>query len=270
MRQAGSTTEFLGAPVGKWCATGCGLAWCHSESLSGAYVWGAPKGPEIAELLRLFGALFTLPGPSDVILDGRRVERVEPDALEVALEWLNGNRSLLLRHVRLQIGVIGEGLAAVTMMGLLPIVGDTHPFRVVRDAREALREVAPAELADSLHDELERSVGVALDVAPIVQKLRDAIDVASASTSIHDAARRMALSTRTLQRALGAAGTSFQAELRAVRFDAARRLLESTDQKIAAVASAVGLSEGALTQLFKERVSATPAEYRKRFQSPDR
>lgn len=270
MRQVASTTEFLDDPVGKWCAAGCGLAWCHSEALCGAVVWGAPKGPEIAELLRLFRALFTLPGAADVILDGKRVERVEPDALEVALEWLNGHRPQMLRHVRLQIGVIGEGLAAVTMMGLLPIVGDTHPFRVVRDARDALREVAPAELVDGLHDELERNVAVAMDVAPIVQRLRDAIDIASASTSIHDAARRMALSTRTLQRALGAAGTSFQAELRAARFDGARRLLESTDQKIAAVASAVGLSEGALTQLFKERASATPAEYRKRFQATDR
>lgn len=270
MRQVHSTTEFLDDPVGKWCATGCGLAWCHSEELCGAVVWGAPKGPEIAEVLRLFGGLFRLPGPADVILDGKRVERVEPDALEVALGWLNEHRAQLLRQVRLQIGVIGEGLAAVTMMGMLPIVGETHPFRVVRDSRDALHELASEELADGLHDELERHVAVAQDVAPIVQRLRDAIDVASASTSIHDAARRMALSTRTLQRALGAAGTSFQAELRAARFDGARRLLESTDQKIAAVASAVGLSEGALTQLFKERVSATPAEYRKRFQSPER
>ncbi|WP_371483036.1 GlxA family transcriptional regulator [Kitasatospora sp. NBC_00315] len=58
--------------------------------------------------------------------------------------------------------------------------------------------------------------------------------------------------------------------LEAVRLEAARRLLEESDRGLADIAAGTGLgSVETLHRAFRTRLRTTPAEYRRRFRSPD-
>lgn len=76
-------------------------------------------------------------------------------------------------------------------------------------------------------------------------------------------ARALGVAPRTLQLHLTRRGTSFQAELAAVRVEIARRYLEGTDEPIAVIGSRVGLrSAEAFTRFFRAETGRSPSEHR--------
>lgn len=63
-------------------------------------------------------------------------------------------------------------------------------------------------------------------------------------------------------------GTSPAAYVEAARVEAARRLLETTDQPLEHVAGITGLgSVETLHRAFRKQISTTPAAYRRRFRT---
>ncbi|HEX7133561.1 MAG TPA: helix-turn-helix domain-containing protein, partial [Iamia sp.] len=80
-------------------------------------------------------------------------------------------------------------------------------------------------------------------------------------------ARRCGMSVRSFGRAFRAeTGTSPAAAVEALRIEAARRLLETSDLTVGAVARQVGLrSPEVLHRAFRRRVGTTPAAYRDHF-----
>lgn len=80
-------------------------------------------------------------------------------------------------------------------------------------------------------------------------------------------AERAAMSPRTFARAFKAeTGTTPAAHVEELRVEAARRLLETTDLTVAAVASSVGLRHAeTLHRAFARRVGTTPDRYRQHF-----
>jgi transcriptional regulator GlxA family with amidase domain len=80
-------------------------------------------------------------------------------------------------------------------------------------------------------------------------------------------ARRAAMSPRSFARAFRAeTGTTPAAHVEALRVEAARRLLETTDLTVAGVASAVGIRHAeTLHRAFQRRVGTTPQQYREHF-----
>lgn len=80
-------------------------------------------------------------------------------------------------------------------------------------------------------------------------------------------ARRAAMSPRTLARTFKAeTGTTPAAYVEALRVEAARRLLETNDLTVAAIATAVGLRHAeTLHRAFRRRVGTTPDMYRSHF-----
>jgi transcriptional regulator GlxA family with amidase domain len=83
-------------------------------------------------------------------------------------------------------------------------------------------------------------------------------------TGVEQVARVLGISARSLQRALMRRGTSFNAAVVSARLARAQTLLRETDDKVAAIAADVGVSERGLTQLFRRRTGVGPAEWRKR------
>jgi transcriptional regulator GlxA family with amidase domain len=66
-----------------------------------------------------------------------------------------------------------------------------------------------------------------------------------------------------------ATGSTPAAYREAARVEAARRVLEETDQSLAAVANTCGFgSVETLYRSFRRRLNTTPADYRKRFRTP--
>lgn len=85
--------------------------------------------------------------------------------------------------------------------------------------------------------------------------------------SVAALARRCGMSVRSFGRAFRAeTGTSPAAAVEALRIEAARRLLETSDLTVGAVARQVGLrSPEVLHRAFRRRVGTTPAAYRQHF-----
>jgi len=259
-----SIEAFADDPIGRYVVAGSSVVWCASPSLAGASTWGAPDVETTRAILKPFEAVWSksMSDQVDILLDGSRIERIDPDALSMLVAWNVERRDAIVRRVRQQIGVVPRGIIGVTLAGILPTIGETHPFRVVNDVAEAFRMLC-GERAEVLCREVEALVDASTGTSSEVRGLRELLRTKRASLTVAEAARALGLSTRSLQRSLGAAGTSFQRELRDARFVEASALLASTGEKIAAIASRVGVTEGALTQLFRERAGCTPAEYRR-------
>jgi transcriptional regulator GlxA family with amidase domain len=88
-----------------------------------------------------------------------------------------------------------------------------------------------------------------------------------ASVTLEQAARSLDLSTRGLNRSLSEIGSTFNDEVKNIRFSKACYLLEITDDDPATIANSVGLTEASLNQLFKEKVRTTPMGYRDQVRS---
>ena len=99
----------------------------------------------------------------------------------------------------------------------------------------------------------------------VVQALRRHLMVELAQTSLAHAARALAMSTRSLQRQLAAAGTSLRLELERARFERARAQLVASDVKLEALALELGFaSPSHFASRFRRAVGETPSQYRAR------
>lgn len=263
VKQADSLESFLDDPVGRWIAAGTSVTWCASPSLAGTTVWGSPDAETTRAIVGPFDALWarTMADQVDVIGDARRVEQIDPGALAVVFQWNVERRADGVARIRQQLGIIKPGIIGMTLSGILPTVGETHPFRVLHDALEAHRLLGDGSdaLGREVEDIVERVSGIGQELLAVREVLR----TQHGAVTLTDCARLLGSSTRSLQRTLGALGTSFQRELRDARFAEARELLASTDEKVASIAHRVGVTESALTQLVRERTGQTPAELRR-------
>ncbi|MFJ5229003.1 helix-turn-helix transcriptional regulator [Kitasatospora sp. NPDC088391] len=101
-------------------------------------------------------------------------------------------------------------------------------------------------------------------VRPLVGELRARIALdPTAPWRLARAATELGLSPRTLQRALTAAGTTFQAELTRVRVATAGHLLRRTDLPVHEIAAAAGFTDHPhLTRTFRTHHGRTPTAFR--------
>ena len=121
---------------------------------------------------------------------------------------------------------------------------------------------------------LERVAAEALARLPEVQgftaQVRQVLgqmlgEEASRDPTLERVARKLAISTRTLERRLHAEGTSFQAQLSALRCELARSYLANRRIAISEVAYLLGFSEpSAFHRAFKRWTGHTPQAWRSR------
>lgn len=101
--------------------------------------------------------------------------------------------------------------------------------------------------------------------APIVAQVRAAIldELAASGAELARVAKRLAMSTRTLQRRLDEAGTGYQDLVDDVRSAAARTLLRDRARSIIDVAFELGYADlKSFYRAFRRWTDATPAEWR--------
>lgn len=254
---------FLKSTTGRYTVTGTSFVWCASPTLCGALLWGEQTEAETRAILRIFDQYpQQMARKFDIVLDTRGVESVNPTALAVLLSWLVERRTELTNHLRLQANIIGEGTTAILLTGLLPIAKWPVPYGLHHDPREAFRAVLGDEgppLSETIESIAERTRGVSRELRIAREQLARRLD-----TSVDDVARALGISSRSLQRSLTRHGTSFHAEVVRARLSRAQELLRSSDDKVATIAARVGISERALTTLFREETGLGPAEWRKR------
>ncbi len=269
-RRSSSTVEesplaaFVKSPVGKWSVGGCALVWCKTPSLCGALLWGKPSREQVREITGAFEGYAKLERRFDVILDASRVEGVDLEALEVLVDWLRLHRTNLIERVRLQRGIAPPGAIGFLVAGILPILGETHPFRIFDRPEDAYVEaLGSASFGAALATELDGIVARARAMPVELSKLRALLREHPDTIDAPRAAEQLRMPVRTFQRLLAHAGTSFREELRQARFAKASELLRGSDVKLAVVAARLGISERALHALFRDIAGTSPADHRR-------
>ena len=141
-----------------------------------------------------------------------------------------------------------------------------------RDGKEAYYRAADTVLAELLHEALDRVLNIACP------KLTDADSTRAVIEQVHDYLRthleqkitidalalRFHINTTTLKKEFKAVyGTSVAAHIRKHRMEEAARLLRTTENSIAAIASAVGYeSQSRFALVFKSEYGMLPTAYR--------
>jgi AraC-like DNA-binding protein len=271
VKEAESFDAFIAAPVGRYVVLPTCVGWVEEPSLGGVIAWGRPDAEGTRQSLDTFRGLWApaMATRVTVVLDGSRLTGVLPESLTLLVAWAATRRLELIDRIAMQVGVIPEGIAGFALAGILSTFEAAHAYRIVHDPREAMRRALPDDgaRADALSKELaaivERAMGAPHEMVELGRLIRNRAE----SLTLDEAASALAVSSRSLQRLLHARGTTFQDELRRGRYEVAAEILSTTDAKIAVVASRVGLSEQALTQLFREHGGETPGAFRTRSRS---
>jgi len=159
-----------------------------------------------------------------------------------------------------------SGMGGAIVAGAFEVLPRPYPVSVFGDVAAAfawLREHDAALPADGAA--LVESVAVqASGTPPLLGALRALLD-GRRDVDVAQAARRLGLSQRTLQRRLGELDTTFQDELAEARVRAAKQLLLDGDAPLTAIAYEVGCSSlQHFSALFRERTGESPSAFRKR------
>jgi AraC-like DNA-binding protein len=261
MRQAKDSAAFRRNPIGCWIVSSPILVYCAAPRLAGVSCWGRPSPDEVSRALPLFEAMEALPGGIDLVLDASGVEGIDPDALRVLADWSRRRLDELHRWVARRVGVIPAGIDGLVLAGLAPVVGWSAEVELASDVADAMRRLGVAGGAELAAEVTALAEGARATPAVLVS-LRALLRAEEGRPSLKQAARALGVSTRSLQRVLAGAGSSFRAEVVDARFAALAHLLVSTEEKVGSLARRLGISEGALTGLVRARTGLSPVEYR--------
>jgi AraC-like DNA-binding protein len=265
LRRAATTTEFLSNPIGAYFAGRHHSAFAYSPRILGFSSWGRPDVEDVRELLRLCTfALRPELAPYLWLVDLRGLEVIEPATFAPFVEYTRRNRQVLGQKILKQAQLRPDGFVGAIIAGFGHVASLPYPNRVFGDPLAAIAwlEVEPSEGA-SVVAELEAIRNDASAGVTVVARLRREFAAAGALT-IKEAARRLATSTRSLQRALRDAGTSYRAELESFRLRRAQELLRS-ERSVTWIAAELGFSSAQhLATAYRRAMGETPTAWRAR------
>jgi AraC-like DNA-binding protein len=225
--------------------------------------WGEPGPDDIALAVDAWERAIEIGAPYRSLVDARHVRRIDPRAFSALVGHLQQRRDAFMPLLEKQAIVRPDGVVGAVSAGVLTVV--EWPARVAffRSGADAIAWLAPGN--SDVAEEYDRWCDGLTSTTPLVARLREIVQAELVDVDLERAARRMKTSSRSLQRHLREANTSFAAVLDGARLDRAKELLASSDAKIAAVAQEVGYKS---EQRFRERFTAstgvTPAEWRAR------
>lgn len=205
-------------------------------------------------------------GPRRVVIEHKRRDGAAPHPLESALRC--GISVVFLEHIGCRELTVHWGADPTPIYAngeyREPPLDQPHrwifewsalvPRPVIAGLDEyLLRDASPAPLAEALQP--RQRLAFLLRREP------------AGKWTVKRAAKALTMSTRSLQRALSAEGTTFSQELLRARIDEARRLLTETDLSCAEVGLLTGFSDAAhFTTRFRRETGVTPGQYRAREQ----
>ena len=231
---------------------------------SGTIVWGEPSPEDVKEWtvcadLRLSAAC----APHATLFDAYKVERLSPAAFGALAKYASSRIVGLEARITRVAVVHHGGFAGAVAAGFTKLVPIPFPAEIFRDVAKALSWLGCEEDAPLL-EELGRAQSEARAVAPVVRELATFLQRHPRATP-PEAARAMALSTRSLQRRLREQSTTFRRELDTARVLLAQRLLEDSETSITEVALQIGLtSPQHLSTLFHRCGHESPSAWRAR------
>lgn len=263
LERAPTLARFLTDPIGRCVATGHGVLWCAAPGVLGVAAWDEPSPADVDFLTAGWDALAAGGvGSLDEVIDLRFVHRIRDDAFATLVEWHRG-RPRAPHPVRRQVLLVPVAFASAVVHGFWSAAAAPGhaPWYIAGDDAEGFAWLGRASLRGDVASMLD-----ALRTPGPLERLRHWLELHLADgVDLDAAAAALATSTRSLQRQLRDAGTSFRDEVRAARLAVARRLLTAPGAKIEAVTAAVGCkSASSFVRLFHEVHGETPAAWRDR------
>lgn len=257
---------FRTKPEGGFVAGASWLYFCADPLLYGFVLWEVPSETDMAALVRLMEDELALRPPHAAYVDVRRLRvALAPSFAELAKFFMTRSGELA-RAVTHGAIVRGEGITAAVAAGFLATVPTSFSATTFTEPASALEHlgVAKARAAD-LAAALERAYEEAAGTPRVIASLSDWLEEHLRDPSLDDAARALAMASRTLQRRLSDADTSFLDEVGKARIRVAQRLMLASDVPVSNVAMDVGCaSPQHFASLFKKHVGETPTAWRKR------
>jgi len=262
VRPAGSVDEILSDPIDRYLAGRSFVVWFQPR-LAGAFGFGRldpADEPQLSQLL----VTPVLPAGYDLLCDFGAVEQLDERAFALLGGFLDGHPELVKALGKFAFvrppGLAGAGLTGLFYEKVDPIAC----ANLFADRSEALDWLGYAPSAPQRHD-IDELVATVDALSPTLRRLRVHLFRDVGIATLDQAASALGTSSRSLQRELAAAGTSFRAELARTRVRIAESLLTNTDDKIESIAHRTGFaSVSAFTVAFTRAVGETPHEFRRR------
>lgn len=265
------STDAIGDGPGRYVAGRTFAHFCVTPRLWGVMFWGRPNATDTEQLARSMRVELE-PGAvrHGSVIDLSRVDSVDTAAFGVLETYVRQEHEALARQVSRQVLIRPDGMAGAVVAGFFDVTPAPYPVRVVDSHRMALDWLAeehPDALppGSDLGEMLAAVHAEAASVEPCVRELRAVIEQRLDGVSMADAARKLGVSERTLQRRLSDAGTTFHRELSAARLRVAMRLLVDTDLPLTTIAFDVGCgSPQRFSALFRKLAGESPSTWRAR------
>jgi AraC-like DNA-binding protein len=259
---AASPSALFRAPVGRYLAGRRFVLGFPTPRLQVLIGWGAIGAREASELATVLRAQHERVPRHASLVDLRRLLGVDEPAVAVLAAAMHASQRLNALVTTRSAVVRPPGLSGLAVAGFWQVVDAGYPVRVFVDPAAALRWLGhprtqiTRDLAawDRLH--------VACAGGDLTDRLRKLL-ARRPGLAAAAAARELAVSTRTLQRALAGDATSFRAESEGARVAAALELLRDDERSIKEVAAQVGMtSPSAFAALFRRRTGRSPRAWR--------
>jgi len=265
LERTSSVSDFLADPFGRYYLGRRHCVFARSPTLIGFASWGRPDTDDVSELLHLC-EIGLRPGmPHRFLVDVRGLELVLPSTFGLFVTYTRKHREVLKQNIVRQAQLRPEGLVGAIISGFSQVARLSYPERVFGDVEEALAwlQVEPQEGVE-LVSELEAIRSDACESSAVVGRLREELN-ASGAVAIERAARQLGLSTRSLQRALRQAGTTYRIELNSFRIRRAQELLRDGAQDLSWISAEVGFSSAQhFATAYRRAVGVTPSAWRAR------
>lgn len=262
MKPAADAGAYRDDPEGSYLAMNRALVFCARPTLWGFALWGRPTEADLRRVVPLL-ALELVEGvvPHASLIDVRYLEAADPRAFAVLAKYLRANWTTFQTRVTRLALVRPPGLLGATVAGFYEVAGAPYPVRVFGELAAATSWLRAGTLAATL----DTAITAAAAMPAVLLELRRWLDGHLDDASLARAAKAMSRAPRSLQRDLGAAGTSFQRELDDARVRLAKRLLVETDSPLTEIAYDIGCaSPQHFSTLFRRVTGKPPSAFRAR------
>ena len=200
LEPAPSLARFMESPAGRFWPGNSFFYWCASPTLFGFSLWGRPNAEDLD---RLCAALLVELGPHAEphcsLVDASLVEEVDAAAFEVLQRYVKQHRAALAKRVTRLALVRPSGLVGAVVAGFYAVLEAPYPTQAFAELRPALEWLGvDATIEPVLAGRRAELSGV----SPLLGQLRSLLGALGPKSEVADVAKRLSVSSRTLQRKL--------------------------------------------------------------------
>lgn len=265
MKRSETLDDFRRDPVGRYALGRTFLCWCYAPARWGCTYWGRFAERDTRDLVLALDAELHPDVPAHSgLADLRLIEGTDPDAFAVLGRYLESRGPHLQHRISRQAVLRPAGMTGSLVAGFYDVHVPSYPVRIFSEERAAWDWLGWSEDA-AMFATVQRLHESIVVVPEVVRELRRALASGKELDGLPAAAAHLRVSTRTLQRQLQRAGTTFQAERHAARVEAAKARLLTTDEKLTTIALDVGFSSlQHFSALFRKATGDSPGAWRAR------